>query len=76
MNKARREAITKLADQLDAIRGEIEALRDEEQEYFNNMPESLQGGDKGQAAEQAVASLDDAINEIESALDSLNSAGV
>lgn len=76
MNKARREAITKLADQLDAIRGEIEALRDEEQEYFNNMPESLQGGDKGQDAEQAVASLDDAINEIESALDSLNSAGV
>ena len=34
------------------------------------MPENMQGGDKGQAAEQSVSSLDEAISAIEEAMDS------
>jgi exonuclease VII small subunit len=37
-----------------------------EQEYFDNMPESLQGGDKGSAAEAAVDALDSAVSNLDS----------
>lgn len=37
--------------------GRIEDLRDEEQDYYDNMPESLQGGDKGSTAEAAIEAL-------------------
>lgn len=88
MNKARRKTISELRERLDALKtaadeleSEIETIRDEEQEYFDNMPESLQGGDKGQAAEEAVSHLDTALEAIqevvsqaEAASDALDSA--
>ena len=45
--------------------GSIIALRDEEQEHFDNMPESLQGSEKGQAAEASVQQLEEAIGLLE-----------
>jgi hypothetical protein len=72
VNKDRRKALSDLVDRIglmsgmrDDIVSELEALKDEEQEYFDNMPESLQGGDKGQLAEQSISSMDDAINELD-----------
>jgi uncharacterized coiled-coil DUF342 family protein len=87
MNKNRRQNIANLVNeleglrgQLDDIRSQLETIRDEEQDYFDNMPESFQSGDKGQAAESAVSYLDEAIGSIESielddAIGSLESAG-
>lgn len=46
-------------------------MRDEEQEYYHNMPENMQGGDKGQKAEENAAALETAVdnlNNIESEL--------
>lgn len=72
MNKTRRTALDKLASQLDELKGKVddirsqlEELKDEEQEYFDNMPESLQGGDKGSVAEAAVDALDSAVQSLE-----------
>lgn len=73
MNKDRRKALSDLVDRIglmsgmrDDIVSELEALKQEEQEYFDNMPESLQGDDKGRLVEQSISSMDDAINELES----------
>ncbi|MER9706050.1 hypothetical protein NKJ10_17645 [Mesorhizobium sp. M0204] len=74
MNNARRTAIAALADRIGEIKAELETLRDEENDYFDNMPESFQCGDKGQVAEAAVASMDDALSELEGAIDNLNSS--
>lgn len=71
MNKARRAAIEALRQRLDDIIGEVETLKDEEQEYFDNMPENMQQADKGQAAETAVEALTDACETINSAVDQL-----
>ena len=67
MNKARRTEIQQVIDDLatveDSIKDiatRIETIKDEEQEYFDNMPESLQGGDKGNMAEEAIGNLDEA----------------
>lgn len=67
MNKARREAISKLAERIEEIRGEVETLRDEEQDYFDAMPESLQGGEKGELAVEAINAIEDAIAALEEA---------
>jgi len=70
MNKERRKQIDgiiarieqELSPLVDELRGAIEEVRDEEQEYFDNMPESLQGGDKGNLAEAAVDALEEAVS--------------
>lgn len=76
MNKQRRKAIEHLRNRLDGLklavgelRNEVEALRDDEQEYYDNMPQSFQDGEKGQAAEAAVSSFDEAL----SAMDEIES---
>jgi uncharacterized coiled-coil DUF342 family protein len=42
----------------------IEGIRDEEQEYFDNMPESFLQADRGQVAEAAISALDAAIDAV------------
>ena len=68
VNEARRKAINEAVSKLEDVKSELETLRDEEQEYYDNMPESFQGGDKGDAAQSAVSTLEDAINSIDSAV--------
>lgn len=45
----------------------VEGLRDEEQEAFDGLPESLQGGERGDQMQEAIQYLDDAISGIEEA---------
>lgn len=65
MNKQRRKSLDFALEALSEIRSLVEDARNEEQEYFDNMPESFQSGDKGQAAEDAVSLLDDALNALD-----------
>lgn len=82
MNKARRKQLNELASALDKLRseledtiqGDLENVRDEERDYFDNMPESLQQGERGQAAEQAADALDNACDKIAEAVEALQEA--
>lgn len=74
VNKARRNSIEKLSAQLGAIRDGVEELQGEEQEYLDAMPESLQGGEKGEAAQTAIDALEAAIGALEEAIGSLDEA--
>jgi prefoldin subunit 5 len=88
MNDKRRKAISAIVDRIDALKAlaadiqtDIETLAGEERDYLDNMPESLQGGDKGQKAEAAADALDEAyesVGELDGTLDevisSLNTA--
>lgn len=80
MNNARRKTLRDIIktfgtlvdiQALEDLKGEVEQARDDEQEYLDNMPESLQGGDKGQAAEAAISALEQAIEALETAVDAL-----
>lgn len=67
MNKDRRKRLTEITEQLELLKGQLESLRDEEQDAFDAMPESLQGGERGQAMESAVSSMEevaDALDEV------------
>ncbi|MEM8515121.1 uncharacterized Zn finger protein (UPF0148 family) [Massilia sp. MP_M2] len=60
--KAMHAAVVAKAEE---IKAELENVRDEEQESFDNMPEGLQQSDRGQTSEQAIANLDTAINALD-----------
>ena len=61
MNAERRKAIQKAADNLRSAVAELEQVRDDEQEAFDNLPESFQQGDKGETMQSAIQALEDAI---------------
>lgn len=74
MNDARRKEIARAQALVAEARSILTVCQDEEQDYYDNMPESLQSGDKGQAAEQAAASLEEAGSNLESALADIETA--
>lgn len=67
MNKARRKKIDTVIGKIQALCGEVEALRDKEQEYYDNMPEGIQNGLKGDVANTAIENLESAINSLNEA---------
>lgn len=74
MNNARRKEINRVVGTLQEALAELESLRDEEQDYFDNMPENLQGSERGSAAEQAASNLSEACSGIEEAISSAESS--
>ncbi len=72
MNAQRRKKLEILKERLTILMGEASSLgddlaelRNEEQDYFDNMPESLQGGDKGQKAEEAISAMEIVVGKLE-----------
>ena len=74
MNRPRRAQLAAISTRLDTLKYDLESVRDDEQSAFNEMPESLQGGERGQKCEDAVSYLEDAINSLEEILSSIESA--
>ena len=74
MNKARRKTIEIVAASIENAISELEMCRDEEQCYYDNMPEPLKYNTRGETADECINSLDDAISSLEEALDSVNNS--
>jgi hypothetical protein len=74
MNKERRKALDDLVVRLEVIVEELGALRDEESDYYDNMPEGLQASEKGVRAEEAANQLSEALEEIETAITLISEA--
>jgi hypothetical protein len=47
------------------IKSDLETLRDEEQDYYDGMPEGLKGSERGEGAQAAVDALENAISKLE-----------
>jgi predicted RNase H-like HicB family nuclease len=61
------EAGTLVAEDFSIDAGSVETIRDDEQEAYDNLPESMQGGDRGDAMQEAIQNLEEAISSIEEA---------
>lgn len=71
MNNDRRKRIDAMISRLEEIRDEIDAIREEEQDAFDNMPESLQNSERGDMAQEAISNLENVdVDEIISYLES------
>jgi methyl-accepting chemotaxis protein len=88
MNKDRRKALEAIktsiekwvsafemnvdSDALSDLHTDLTDIQGDEQEYFDNMPEGLQGGDKGSAAESAIEALQEAMDKLDEVMDAIN----
>lgn len=74
MNNTRRKSLRELIERTEGIKLEIEELRTEEEEYYNNMPESFQDGEKGDRAQTVIEYLDEAMTAAGDMIENLTSA--
>jgi Mg2+ and Co2+ transporter CorA len=86
MNKQRRKSLSEIIDLIEAIKPMVEALkgeaenirdrissdRDEEQEAYDNMPVSLQDGERGQDMSESIDRMEEAHTDIETLFDALD----
>jgi len=75
MNAKRRRQIAKVVTQIEGIQTEVESILSDEQEYVDNMPESLQIGERLESAEYAIDHLEQVDGGLEEALEMLREAG-
>jgi hypothetical protein len=54
MNNQRRKRIESIIERMQALESEIEEELEQEQEYFDNMPEAIQGGEKGDKSQEVI----------------------
>lgn len=60
MNKQRRKRLEEASKLIAKAQEIIEEVKDEEQEAHDNLPESIQYGEKGQQMEEYIDMLDEA----------------
>ena len=66
MNKARRKQLEDLIEQLSGIKDSIEAVLEEEQEAFDNLPEGIQESERGEVMQENIDNLQTAADSLES----------
>lgn len=59
MNKVRRKEISRAIEEIENAREILEAVIEEEQESFDNLPESLQASKRGEHMEEIISTLED-----------------
>lgn len=74
MNKQRRAKLSDANMLLSKAVTIVEFARDEEQDSFDNLPENLQDGDRGEAMEEAIEELQTAIDSINDAMNHIDCA--
>ena len=62
MNKNRRQRIS-------TILSELEGIMEEEQEYFENIPENMQDGERAEKSQESIDQLEYAIDALQSCLE-------
>ena len=76
MNNERRKQIEAINGRIavllaeaENIKTDVEAIRDDEQEYRDNMPDSFGEGEKGEKADAAIAALEQVVEDLESLIE-------
>lgn len=78
MNKARRRELTVLSNEVSRAKTKddilacisiLENIRDDEQYYFDNIPENLQYSQRAEDSEQAIEYMEDALQVLEEVYD-------
>lgn len=71
MNKERRNKISKILNEIEKIKSELESVLFDEQMVFDNMPENLQGSMRGEESEEAIDCMSEAVDSLQEALGQL-----
>lgn len=71
MNNKRRQQLRKLINRMEELKDELETIESDEQDYFDTMPENLQGSANGMNSEEAIDKIADAIVCVEEAIEAI-----
>lgn len=74
MNNNRRKGLRAIVVQLEELKGSLEDLMSEEEEYRDNIPENLQVSEKFEAAESACDALQESLDALDEVLSSIERA--
>lgn len=74
MNKDRRKHLSEIQSKLAELRDMIDTVLEEEQEAFDNLPESLQESERGEAMQAAIEAMESAMDSCDEAEESLEEA--
>ena len=74
MNKIRRKNLQSIIDQLEELKGSLEDLQAEEEEYRDNIPENMQDSERYEKADDACDNLSDAVDSLEEAIACIEAA--
>ena len=74
MNKARRAELNRIINTIYELQSDIDAIKADEEDARDNMPESLQGTERYEAMDAAVDELDDALSSIDDVIEHLEGA--
>lgn len=65
MNKVRRKRLAEAIDLINQAKGILEEVKDEEQEAYDNLPESFQYGKRGEQMQEYIDSMDEAYENLD-----------
>lgn len=71
MNKERRFKISKIINDIENIKSNLQDVLSDEEFAFDNMPENLQCSMRGEESESAIECMNEAIDALDEALDQL-----
>ena len=84
MNNERRKEIDRLMERVNSllsdlseIKDSIENVRDEEQEYLDNLPENMVDGERAEKAQAAIDAIEEALGSLddsETSLEGINTS--
>ena len=65
MNKIRRRKLAEINEQLEVLKACIEEIMEEEQDAFDNLPESFQDSERGEIMTEKIDNMENAISSLE-----------
>ena len=74
MNIERRRKLGNLQQEIDLLVSRAESIKDEEEESYNNMSESLQNSEKGEKSAEALDALDSLVQYLNDSVDAISEA--
>jgi len=72
MNKQRRKWLEDVIAKIEEAQSEVQNIAEEERESFDNMPEGLQEGERGQQISENADDLEGVDSDFDSILETLN----
>ena len=71
MNKQRRQRIREVRKEIETCKENLQKILDEEQDYFDNIPENLQSSMRGSDSEDAIDTMESCIEDLENIINEL-----
>lgn len=71
MNKLKRKEIQSIIERLEDIKSDIEAIQEEEQDCYDNLPEGIQDSERGEAISENADDLESASSDLEDIISNL-----